>query len=911
MSGKVVAYAALVCTLCGGLFAAAEPASVPGNHSSLKGGAMRGRGAAVQPAARQKPAWPPQRPSRERPASHSRNPVHRGGRMGDAFMVDTGVVYVPSSNSQYSCGAASNGNGWRVMWWNDYDGNTYTSGIGQDGSVLDGAGQMVEGQGAYGSFGTHSIVGTGSGFIAVWPQSYYGSIWASRLDSTGTSVDSFLVYEDGYEQAEPAIAFDGDSTCLVVWTENPYESSDIYGIRVTTGGRVLDQQPIPVANQSAQDEMMPVVAFGQGVYLVVWTSYNQGWFNRATARAVRVSADGVVLDTAVFLHHDAGSMQAYPAVAFGDTCFLVSWSEGIEQPDMYAQRLSASGALLDTAAVQLSSGPDYDLAPSIGFTGNRYLVMWEEDDPTGNISTLCGRRMTSDGMPLDTGLIRWGIDGYDCQSPSVSADQANFLVALTTYDTAAYRQGVCCVRIGPDGAVLDTGILFGLTADAQYYPSGASGGNQFLASWLESRATGSVVSAARISDNGQVLDPAGFLVNGAPGQKSSLSTAFGDSVYLVAWDAYRGDGFPRDIYCARVSLDGSVLDTAGILVCRESLYRYLPDISSDGQNFLVVWTDSRSQVTSSIYAARVSTGGVVLDPNGFAVAAADTFDDGQPAVCFTGTDYLVVWPGMNTNTYESRVHGALVSPAGRIAKPRFVVGGAEDYQNSPSVARGPTNLLVAWEDARSYPTTIYAARVRADGAVLDPNGVRVDTADGDHSPHVTADEAGFQVIWSRLDYSSDTTTFTVAQIDPAGRIIREGDWYRLPGPDNGFDAVSGSGPDLLLLFSCWTDTALGRSYGTERLWARLGQVTGAEQADKRQLRDMTGGTTVVRGVLLLPRSLDPSISRSLLDISGRKVLNLVPGANDVSRLAPGVYFVREEAQAQAQAQEIRKIVVAR
>jgi hypothetical protein len=30
----------------------------------------------------------------------------------------------------------------------------------------------------------------------------------------------------------------------------------------------------------------------------------------------------------------------------------------------------------------------------------------------------------------------------------------------------------------------------------------------------------------------------------------------------------------------------------------------------------------------------------------------------------------------------------------------------------------------------------------------------------------------------------------------------------------------------------------------------------------------------------------------LLDITGRKVMELQPGDNDVSRLAPGVYFVR-------------------
>jgi len=72
--------------------------------------------------------------------------------------------------------------------------------------------------------------------------------------------------------------------------------------------------------------------------------------------------------------------------------------------------------------------------------------------------------------------------------------------------------------------------------------------------------------------------------------------------------------------------------------------------------------------------------------------------------------------------------------------------------------------------------------------------------------------------------------------------------------------------------------------------------------------------SVIRNVLFLPEaaSLKLQASSWLLDISGRKVLALHPGANDVSRLAPGVYFVRQaKAQAQAQAQAVQKVVVTR
>lgn len=65
------------------------------------------------------------------------------------------------------------------------------------------------------------------------------------------------------------------------------------------------------------------------------------------------------------------------------------------------------------------------------------------------------------------------------------------------------------------------------------------------------------------------------------------------------------------------------------------------------------------------------------------------------------------------------------------------------------------------------------------------------------------------------------------------------------------------------------------------------------------------GPTVVRGVLELPDgpSLKPQASSCLLNAAGRRVLELHPGANDVSGLAPGIYFVS--------GQLVRKVVIRR
>jgi len=64
-----------------------------------------------------------------------------------------------------------------------------------------------------------------------------------------------------------------------------------------------------------------------------------------------------------------------------------------------------------------------------------------------------------------------------------------------------------------------------------------------------------------------------------------------------------------------------------------------------------------------------------------------------------------------------------------------------------------------------------------------------------------------------------------------------------------------------------------------------------EEREESELRRVKGGATIVRGVLFLPSSLLSPLS-FLLSVDGRKVLDLHAGPNDVSRLAPGVYFVR-------------------
>jgi hypothetical protein len=92
------------------------------------------------------------------------------------------------------------------------------------------------------------------------------------------------------------------------------------------------------------------------------------------------------------------------------------------------------------------------------------------------------------------------------------------------------------------------------------------------------------------------------------------------------------------------------------------------------------------------------------------------------------------------------------------------------------------------------------------------------------------------------------------------------------------------------------------------LWWQLGAV-GVEEWTR--MRDEGGGMnqTICRGVLMLPRDRGPETGDGqsgdrpscggtvpvLLDIAGRVVMTLQPGANDVRHVAPGVYYIRIKA----------------
>jgi len=180
--------------------------------------------------------------------------------------------------------------------------------------------------------------------------------------------------------------------------------------------------------------------------------------------------------------------------------------------------------------------------------------------------------------------------------------------------------------------------------------------------------------------------PAAFDVAPRAGRNDSViqrqpDVAYGAGVYLAAWSSGSRDAdHPAcEIRCGRIDAKTlKPLDEEGIVICPPGDLREWPAVAFDGSNFLVVWQDFRSHKHYDIYAARVSPKGKVLDPGGF-VVAAQACNQARPKVAFAGGNFVVAW--VDARVYPVYgIYAARVSPEGKVIDGEGFVVDAEDPQ---------------------------------------------------------------------------------------------------------------------------------------------------------------------------------------------------------------------------------------
>ncbi|UCG42756.1 MAG: T9SS type A sorting domain-containing protein [candidate division WOR-3 bacterium] len=818
------------------------------------------------------------------------------------FLIDTSPVFVPPPGHQMNPVAASDGMGSLVLWSDARDGETdiYAARVGHGGEVFDQGGIIV--CSAAGNQRSPAVAYGSNGYLAAWSDRRTGDtsdVFAARLRPDGTVLDTagIVVSSRPGFQGEPAVAFDG-TNYLVVWTDERDSVAGIYASRVTLGGEVLDTAGIMV-DTSESGLSSPAVAWNNANYLVVWSDMGSGLGDIVGAR---VTSGGTVLDTAGIAISSEPQWQSGPAVGFDGTNVLVVWHDTrlSAQTDLFGARVNADGEVLDPNGFIVCAGGEYQLSPAVAFDRTNFLVAWQTSTGHGDIFAA---RVTSNAEVLDPDgfLVRGG--GENQLNAGAGFDGVNFLVVWDDSRVSASDRNVYGSRVSPGGEVLDPGsIEVSTAANSQSSPAAALGQGNFLVAWEDGRSTGQTsIYGARVARDGSVLDSAPVRFGVSPMQHN-VSVAFDGVVYLAAWE--QGMSRERDVYGARVNAQGELLDPAGFVITDATMEQCSPAAAGGSGISLVAWRDWRGASFYDIYAARVSSDGTVLDPDGIAICSIAGAQV-SPAVAFDGSDFLVVWQDQQSS--GRYVRGARVSSDGELLDPEGIdIAADSGYRGVPSAAYGAGKWLVVWDEYADNEFDVYGARVASDGEVLDPDGIGLCTAEAWQSvPKTVFDGSRFLVAW--VDERNQDQDIYGARVTPEGVVD---DSFAIVVQDGGqrSPALAGDETGTIMAFTGRTGTVQGRVYNCMRVWAALDAVTGVARHRTENVECRTPATTIIRRIL----SRGGRQEAELVDITGRRALVLRQGENDVSHLAPGIYFLRSAAGSGRPARStVTKVVVQR
>ena len=625
-----------------------------------------------------------------------------------------------------------------------------------------------------------SIAFDGTNNFVVWQDEKSGDIRGGRVATDGTILDLHTIVVSPTGQ-DPAVAWDG-TNFVVVWNDfRSVPAAGIYAARVNSAGTVLDPEGILISG-AADNEMEPAIASNGSDSLITWNDDRVGFPNNDIFGA-RLSAAGTVLDPVSIQIGHAAAAQSAPAVAWNGTNYYVVWADnraGINNSDIYGTSVSSAGTVTNVSGTAISTEADQQLAPAITSNGDDFFVDWH-DRRSGTSYDVYATRIIAAGTVLSPSGTLISNAALDQWNPALAWNGTNYAVAWQDQRSGTGSpEDIYLTRVSPAGVVLDaSGIVVSNGAPAERLPAIAANGSDFFATWLDQRTLSIDIFGSRVAGAGTVQDPTGILVSTATADQAHPAVAWDGTNYLMVWEDQRS-ATSIDIYAARVAEDGTVLDPVGIPVSTVAGdLQTSPAVAWDGTNFMVVWEDTRDFATgggpsctycTDIYGSRIGTDGTVLDPSGIPISTALSHQE-SPAIAWNGTSYLVTWTDSRPLVTFGRrdLFGALLSPAGVVTDNDIAIATSSDFDSA--VASNGTDFLVVWTStAPANNFNLYRTRVTGAGAVLDPSGIALAPVMGSQRhPSVVWNGTNYFVAWS--DTRSPPTHIYGALLDTTGEFV--------------------------------------------------------------------------------------------------------------------------------------------
>jgi|GEM_PF-3033519 len=545
----------------------------------------------------------------------------------------------------------------------------------------------------------------GANYMVIWQDSYspswdtcYKYIRGARISTAGTLIDTipitFFSYESGshfpdieHIKLNPCLCF-GANNYMLLWNFVDFlgdYNENIYGLRISPAGTVLDANNIPVSCVSG-NQISPSLAFDGSEFLAVWQDFrNDENSYKPLIYFTKIDTSGTVLDSvgSSLLQNSIETLKQ-PSICYGAGEYVIPLIDRRGNPFKYAidddisiVRVDIAGNPIDSSGIPLSISTQHQRNPAVGFDGLNHLVVWEDERDSDNDLDLYGALIDTTGNMLNPpGVFAVSQAKYKQTKPVVDFVEPYYLVVWQDYRKA---------------------------------------------DWIPR------LYGARIKKDGTVLEPNGIDFNISDSLLKQCQNISNDSTnFLLVWQktTMHASALYYKVFAARIDTSGTIIDPGGILI--DSLGCY-PDVSFDGENWFVCY---RSNNFAGI---RLSSSGIIIPPvieisNGYYY-----FTGEPPLVTFNGTNYLVAWGSIDDYfPTDENIHGSRVSPSGYdLDSVDIHITQALLSQYAPQMASCGGNFFLSWVDTRNnidtltdYIKSIYGTYISPEGIVLDTNGIQ-------------------------------------------------------------------------------------------------------------------------------------------------------------------------------------------
>jgi hypothetical protein len=435
----------------------------------------------------------------------------------------------------------------------------------------------------------------------------------------------------------------------------------------------------------------------------------------------------------------SAGQEAAPVLAHGAGVTLAVWSDrrallggyaggpifgsstGQSDDDLLAQRFDAQGAPLDALPFVISAAADRQIEPQVAFNGQNFLVAWRDG------SAVRALRVNPSGALLDPSpiLVDAAADTF-----SLAANGATWLIVTENYQGGA--GGLIGYRIGANGALLDAGGVT-LVPETFYLYFGsrlAAANGEWLLVYSDSLAG---ILGQRLSSTLATI--------AAPFSAPSRSLASNGTQFIFAWQ-----DFAQRLLVSRVQGDGTNLDPQGIVVSNSWWWNNGATTLSWGNG---QWWLAFPDINTGISLARVTAGGVVLDPGGFSLAAAALKPE-QAALAGLPGGVQASWlEDQSSSIGATQSFAQALSGPGSLGA-KMALSTSAPAQARPDIAEHAEGIAMAYWSLEADTAHVKVALLDRFGNALTPEPVEVFSGPSANvsAPAIAWNGSLFLVVWS-------------------------------------------------------------------------------------------------------------------------------------------------------------------